>query len=113
MLQSLYFIKVNFLEALTNISYLAGAAQTAYKLLQEVSGHKGAVDSFGELMWTRFQDSTGFKKVIEDLENSFTTVCLFYEVPRLILFYVLVLSIKLLWCTRSYDEWISQVEAQF
>ena len=56
---------------------MAGTAQTAYKLLQEVSGQKGAVNEFGELMWNRFQETTCFKKIIEDLELSFTTVSIF------------------------------------
>ena len=61
-------------EALTNLSYIAGTAQSSYKLIQEVSGFTGGRDRFGESMWERFQETTCFQKVIDDLEKAFTKV---------------------------------------
>ena len=63
-----------FSEALTNLSYMAGTTQTCYKLLQEASGHTVAKEQFGQSMWKRFQETTCFQKVIEDIELAFLKV---------------------------------------
>ena len=59
---------------MTNLSYIAGTTQTCYKLIQEASGHIGAKAEFGQLMWKRFQETTSFQKVVEDVENAFSKV---------------------------------------
>ena len=66
--------KSTFLEALTNLSYVAGTSQTCYKLLQEASGHVGAKEEFGQKLWKRFQETTCFQKVVEDVELAFSKV---------------------------------------
>ena len=57
---------------------MAGTAQTCYKLIQETSGYLGAREQFGESMWQRFQETTCFQKVVEDLELAFTKVRLIW-----------------------------------
>ena len=75
-LDSLMVILLIFriLEALTNISHVAAACQTSYKLVQEVSGYTGANKTIGDQMWKRFQESTNFKMLVMDLESAFQKV---------------------------------------
>ena len=56
------------------MSHVAGACQTSYKLVQEVSGHTGSTKVLGEKLWKRFQESTNFKRVVDDLESAFQKV---------------------------------------
>ena len=56
------------------MSYVAGTTQTCYKLLQETSGHVGAKEEFGQKLWKRFQETTCFQKVVEDVELAFSKV---------------------------------------
>ena len=63
-----------YLEALTNLSYVAGTCQSSYKLAQEVAGLTQTRDQIGTQLWKQFQDTTCFSKIIGDIETAFSNV---------------------------------------